>query len=177
MNRQKSLVVGVFFVLTFLLSSCKSEPQVIEVTREVTRIVVVTATPVPATSTPEPTPTPVFVKWTTQNVIDIFKASGLEAENSYPMTKDDYGAAPMRAIEAIRFFIPSMCSDCGGRILSFSNQEDLEITKTYYDELGKSSAWFFSWIFIKDNILIQINGDLPEDKAKAYEMALNNLLK
>lgn len=91
------------------------------------------------------------------------------------MTKDDYGMAPMAAVEGTHFLIPSLCSDCGGRILSFAAQPDLDMTKAYYDSLGKSSAAFFSWTFVKDNILVQINGDLPEAKARKYESALGNL--
>jgi hypothetical protein len=33
----------------------------------------------------------------------------------------------------------------------------------------------FSWVFVKDNIVVQINGDLPEEQAKKYEAALNGL--
>jgi len=89
------------------------------------------------------------------------------------MTKDDYGLAPMTAVEGTRFLIPSLCPDCGGRALSFASPQNLEVTKVYYVELGQASAMFFSWVFVKDNILVQINGDLPEEKAKQYEVALN----
>ena len=114
-------------------------------------------------------------KLTSTDIVNVFKSASLEVDNARPMTKDDYGMAPMRAIEGTHFLIPSLCSDCGGRILSFSSQEDLEATKTYYEDLGKNSAAFFSWVFVKDNILVQINGDLPEEKARQYESALNSL--
>ena len=45
----------------------------------------------------------------------------------------------------------------------------------YYQRLGKSSVAFFSWLFVKDNILVQINGDLLETKANQYQAVLNNL--
>jgi len=185
-------IVAVLVVLASLMvSSCIStEVQQIEVTRlvpeavEITVVVpqtviatqivqvVVTAPPEPATSTPESTSTPEFKQWTSSQVIEAFKAAGLEVENPRAMTKDDYGMAPMLAIEGTRFLIPSLCPDCGGRVLSFSSQEDLETTKAYYIELGRSSAAFFSWVFTKDNILVQINGELPEETAKQYEAAL-----
>ena len=161
-------------------------PVVIEVTRivqqtvVVTQIVreVVTATPLPTpipSLTPTITPTPKFQKWNTSQVVNKFHDSGLEVESSKPMTKADYGFAPMSAIEAIRFLIPSLCSDCGGRIFSFASEEDLNITRYYYEALGKSSAALYSWVFVKDNILVQINGDLPEGKAKAYKQSLDAL--
>lgn len=191
-------------ILAITISSCNSgELQTIEVTRiipqtvevtqivpqtiEVTRVVhqtviatqivqvVVTATPEPAFPTPEPTPTSVFQKWTSNQAIETFKVAGLEAEETRPMTQDDYGMAPMLAVEGTRFLIPSLCPSCGGRVLSFASQNDLDATQAYYVELGKSSALFFSWTFARGNILVQINGDLPEEKARQYEVALNTL--
>jgi hypothetical protein len=114
-------------------------------------------------------------QWKSADVIGVFKSESLEIRDPHPMTKDDYGTAPMRAIEGTHFFLPSLCSDCGGRIFSFSSQEDLEATKTYYEDLGKNSALLFTWVFVKENILVQINGDLPEEKARQYESALSSL--
>ena len=89
------------------------------------------------------------------------------------MTKDDYGMAPMKAKEATNFLVPSLGEDdAGGRVFVFDNQADLDSTKAFYDTLGKESAFLFSWTFAKDLTLVQINGDLPEDKAKQYEAAL-----
>ncbi len=111
----------------------------------------------------------------TNDVIAAFKAAGLEAENPTKMTKEDYGLAPMAATEATRFLIPSLGEDTGGRAFIFENQEDLNRTKAYYDELGKASAAFFSWTFTNGLTLVQITGDLPEDKAKQYEAALQGM--
>ncbi len=133
-----------------------------------------TSTPIP-TSTPEATATPTFAKWTVAQAESAIQAAGLEFANPTPMTKDDYGLAPMTAKEAIHFFVPSVCSDCGGRLYSFSSQDDLNRMKEYYDKLGQASAAFFSWTFVKDNILIQINGDMPDTQAHKYEAALDNM--
>ena len=40
--------------------------------------------------------------------------------------------------------------------------------------MGASFAMLFSWVFVRDNILVQINGELPEAKAKQYETALRS---
>ena len=156
-------------------------PQTVVATQVVTQVVtqlvtvIVTATPIPPTATPIATPTLVFERWTSAQVVDAFKNAGLEVENTTPMTKDDYGLAPLSAIEGTHFIIPSLCADCGGRIFSFASEEDLILMKDYYQNLGKSSAAFFSWVFVKDNVLVQINGDLAETKANQYQDALNNL--
>jgi hypothetical protein len=182
---------GIFLSLAvvFFLSACSAPVPVTNEVIEVTRVVIhtmvvtelveqtiiITATPEPPTPTPEITPTPQFALWDAAQVVDAFKSAGLEAEGTYQMTKDDYGAAPMMATEGIRFLIPSICADCGGRILEFDNLSGLAATQIYYEELGKQSAWFFSWVLVKDNILVQINGKLPEDKATQYQEALEDL--
>ena len=116
-----------------------------------------------------------FDRWTPGQAVEAFKAAGLEAENVRPMTKVDYGLAPMVAEEGVRFFIPSLCADCGGRLLRFDNQAGLEKTRDFYVKMGGESALLFSWTFVKDNVLVQINGDLPEEQARQYAKALSEL--
>ena len=145
-----------------------------EVTRlvevEVTRLIEVTSTPEP-TPTPAPQPAGIDV----DAVIAAFRTVGLEAEDARPLTKDDYGMAPMLATAGRRFYIPSLGPDNGGRIFAFANQADLETTRKYYVEMGRASAMLFSWTFARANILIQINGDLPEDQARKYEKVLQDI--
>lgn len=79
---------------------------------------------------------------------------------------------PMLASEGMRFFIPSLGPDSGGRVLAFAKKEDLDKTYSYYVEMGKNNADLFSWVFVRDNIILQINGQLPEDDARLYVQAL-----
>ncbi len=111
---------------------------------------------------------------TPQTVVGAFKAAGLEAENTSPMTPEDYGPAPMAA-EGLRFFIPSLGEDSGGRIMRFRSEEDAARSKTYYDEMGKASPIFHSWTYSKGPLVVQIDGTLPEDKAKQYEAAFQSI--
>lgn len=130
------------------------------------------------TATPSPTllpPTPVFNKWDSSQVITAFRQAGLEVGSTWTMTKDDYGWGPLVAVEGTRFLIPSLCEDCGGRIMSFDSPEDLAAHQDYYVRAGEASAALFSWLFDRDNILLQINGDLAEEEARRYEAALNGL--
>ncbi len=108
---------------------------------------------------------------TGEDVVAAFKAAGLEAETPYEMTKDDYGPAPYLCT-GTRFLIPSLGEDAGGRIFICDNTEDRDAIKNYYDKMGETSALFFSWAFAKGDVMVQINGDLPEDKARQYEAAI-----
>jgi hypothetical protein len=90
------------------------------------------------------------------------------------MTDSDYGLAPALATEGVRFLIPSLCKTCAGRVMSFRSPADLDDTRRFYEE-GGGAALAFSWLFVKDNILVQIDGRLPEATARRYELALSGL--
>lgn len=126
------------------------------------------------TSRSEPTNTPepgsAFGKWNSQQVIEAFTAAGLEVGETYPFLKSDAGLVPQVFVEAIRFLIPSLCEDCGGRVFSFIRERDLETAEQYYEVVNEIA---FTWVFVKDNILVQINGDLPEERARQYEVAVS----
>ena len=99
----------------------------------------------------------------------------MEVVNPRPMSRQpkDYGTTPMIDIEATRFDIPSLGEEGGGvRIYSFASEDDLEKMIKYYAD---ASAENFSWVYVKDNILVQIDGRLAEEKAKQYEAAMGNV--
>lgn len=189
MNR--ILIVGSWLLLSasLLLTACTPQaavqtvevtriaPATVEVTRlvEVTRIVEITSTPVPATATPAVTATPVFQRWTSNQVLEAFRAAGLEVGDTWAMTDDEYGLSPARAPDATRFLIPSMCADCGGRIFAFDDPAQLKAGEMYFVKLGENNRLYFSWTFVRDNILVQIGGDLPEARAQEYEKALRKM--
>ncbi len=82
---------------------------------------------------------------------------------------------PSTVNEGRRFLIPSQCSDCGGRIFTFETQSDLYRLSAYYASLGKPGEPGFSWVLVRDNVLVQIDGRLPEAKAAKYDQALERL--
>lgn len=111
---------------------------------------------------------------TPQAVIAAFQAAGLEAESPTEMGPDDYGLGPYVG-EGVRFLIPSMGEDKGGRVFVVEDEDERAQLVDYYESLGKTSAAFFSWVFTKDDIVVQINGSLEEEVARQYEETLNNL--
>jgi hypothetical protein len=114
-----------------------------------------------------------FRKWKNAQIIAAFKAAGLEAENPRPMSKpQDYGQMPAIDVEGTQFNIPSAGEDALGHIYSFASEGDLEKMVAYY---ANASADNFSWVYVKDNILAQIDGRLEEDKAKKYEAAIGDV--
>jgi hypothetical protein len=127
-----------------------------------------------AASNVEPTRARARSDWQSMDVVDAFLAAGLECESPEVLAVDD-GVAPFIAVEATRFMMPSVCDGCSGRIYSFDDQAELTSAKRYYVELGNQDPQFFSWIYTKDNILVQINGQLPEEQALLYRQALTGM--
>lgn len=111
---------------------------------------------------------------TSKEVADILTTTGLEVENATEMTATDYGLAPMLG-EGTRFTIPSLGEDKGGRIIVTENATDAKTLSDYYTNLGEQSALFFSWVFTRDNVVIQVNGELPKEQALLYKDALDNM--
>jgi hypothetical protein len=68
-----------------------------------------------------------------ETVVAIFKAAGLEAEEPVTMGPRDYGLAPLLATKGLRFLIPSLGPDSGGRIMQFSSDSDLESVRSQPD--------------------------------------------
>lgn len=110
-----------------------------------------------------------FDKWKAAQVESAFRNARLEIATPRTMTSDDYGAVPRVAKEGVRFFIPSLGGQKGGRIYTFSTAKDLQTVQQYY----ASQSGTPPWIFVKDNILVQIHSDLPENRANQYKNALN----
>lgn len=129
-------------------------------------------TPEPAaTPTTEPT-TESASAVTVAQVAEALQASGVEVGEVREMTIEDYGMAP-KADEGLRFLLPGLGDDKGGRIMLYEDPEVLERARDYYVELGQQSAMLYSHVFVLENILVQVNGTLPQDQADMLESAIN----
>ena len=108
---------------------------------------------------------------TGEMVIAAFTKAGLEAANVRPMTSQDYGEAP-QVCSGTRFFIPSLGPDNGGRVFICSNTRDRDALTGYYNGLAARGSIYVSWVFVKGNVVVQINGMLPDETARKYEAAI-----
>lgn len=106
-----------------------------------------------------------------EKLVEELSDSGLEFEDPVRMGPKDYGAAPY-VCQGVRFFIPSLGADSGGRIFICKKKSDRDRLASYYRELGKVSAWFFSWVFVKGDVVLQLNGQLDEHSAKEYASSI-----
>lgn len=132
----------------------------------------------PTSEQPSSSPNPAtnFQKWTVKQILDAFASKDLEVGQVWMNDIRDLHGAPSLAVEFARFEVPSHGKDAGGIIFSFSSQADLEAVYKYHKDLGwYDSGLYYPWVFIKDNILLQINGILGETEAKEYGDILDSL--
>ncbi|MCJ1657187.1 hypothetical protein MT340_011915 [Staphylococcus sp. NRL 16/872] len=108
------------------------------------------------------------------DVTNKFKKEGLNVDNLKKMKREDFGMAPMKAKDAKMF---TVTDNKNARILKFENENDLKDTKKYYDELGKASGIFYSHTYAKDDILMQMNGDIDDKVFDKYKDAMKEALK
>lgn len=111
---------------------------------------------------------------TTQQVITAFQKAGLEASKPTPITREGYGMAPLVG-KGVRFLIPSLGEDAGGRVFDVPNAAQRTKLARYYTALGEESAMLYSHVFVYKNIVVQINGELSDAKAAKYKAALMKL--
>lgn len=138
-----------------------------------------TTVPKPAADSSEKPPAD-FATWRCEDAIAAFEQAGLGVAAPYVMSEEDYGLIPMTAVKGMRFVIPGLvvpgvCLSCGGRVFAFDSQDDMGLVVRYYQVLYDLDSLFPSWLFVRDNILVQISGYMAEEEAREYEAVLHGM--
>lgn len=104
-------------------------------------------------------------------VVMAFQRAGLEVEEARPMNPQDYGTAP-QLCDGMHFLLHSLGPSHGGRVYYCESTEDRDALATFYQDRGERSPAARSWVFVKDKVVVQLNGALSEERAQAYEAAI-----
>jgi hypothetical protein len=184
-SRLKSLAITITTLVT--LAACGGTPAP-TATPLATRTPRPTETPAAPTvlaptlarvaSTPTaaaPSATPPFQRWTSAQVVDAFRAAGIEVSGARAMTAEDYGPAPQDASDGMIFSMPSVGEGRVCRVFSFSTPSALETLRAFYVEPDSTIGIYFSWLYTRGNILLRVDGKVPEDVAKKYEAVLEGM--
>jgi hypothetical protein len=108
-------------------------------------------------------------------VITAFHSAGLEAEVIRGATKEERDGPALGVVVDARRFRISAKDEEMGIVLCFQNLRDMRRMQNYYLGLNRSLPQFSSWLYAKDNILLQINREVSESKAHAYAQVLDAL--
>ncbi|MCA9902806.1 MAG: hypothetical protein KC547_03025 [Anaerolineae bacterium] len=124
-----------------------------------------------AACTQEPPPPP-FERYEAQQVIDALNAAGATVQA--PVQDLVVGRnAPSTFNNRIVFEIPRIAPD-GGQILTFRTQADLQAWQDYITGLRNdpNTRRSVTYVFVKDNVMLQLNANLTNAEATQYQSAL-----
>lgn len=134
---------------------------------EITRQLIITA--VPARSTPSPVPPVRDLQ--PEAVIAAMQAAGLECAEVHELAPAEYKLAPYVG-RGLRFMLPSHGPNYGGRVFYVTDPTERAELRAFYEEMGRASAILASHLYERNNILLQIPGDVPLETARQYQAAL-----
>jgi hypothetical protein len=119
-------------------------------------------------------------------VVDAFAEAGLEVDGARPLQpeQDDWDAGSTIVIELSSIETPS--PDMGPpavRVFAFDTAQDMarRLTEAHLNRNFLPSAWDSSvtpmvfgwaWVITRDNVVVDLSGDIPVELAKRYENAL-----
>lgn len=64
----------------------------------------------------------------------------------------------------------------GGSVEVFNNATDAEARYTYVEEVNKVMSAFTQYLYLSDNILLRVDGDLTPEQAEEYRTAFEALI-
>lgn len=110
---------------------------------------------------------------TTEEMISAFRDEGLEVGKVQPQRPEPGSPLPNVWKKQVRFLIPSIGPDAGGRVFTFEEEEDLNTVRSYYEGLNDLGGLFCcSHVYTDGLVLVQVPGDVPKNRADEYGRVL-----
>ncbi len=107
---------------------------------------------------------------TESEIVQDLRDTRLEVGESYPV-EEDTGWNESRVSktheERTSFEIPSLGEGARRRVLVYESPEALDTVIEYYERYFRPLA---SQVFVEDEVLVQIDSDLPQDEANGYDV-------
>ena len=121
---------------------------------------------------PEATPIP-FALHNSEDVFNAFARAGLQMQN--PVKEMNVGArgAPGEFSDRYLFEIPRI-APLGGQIIIFATPQQLQAWQDYIERLRNDSSTRRDvvYVYVKDNVMVQLSASLTTAEANAYRDAL-----
>jgi hypothetical protein len=103
-------------------------------------------------------------------IVQDLRDTRLEVGESYPVEEDtgwNESRVPKTHEERTSFEIPSLGEGARRRVLVYESPEALDTVIEYYERYFRPLA---SQVFVEDEVLVQIDSDLPQDEANGYDV-------
>ena len=107
---------------------------------------------------------------TESEIVQDLRDTHLEVGESYPVEEDtgwNESRVPKTHQEGTSFEIPSLGEGARRRVLVYESPEALDTVIEYYERYFRPLA---SQVFVEDEVLVQIDSDLPQDEANGYDV-------
>lgn len=109
-------------------------------------------------------------------VIQAFQNAGLEVGETYPVEEEpgwEETRIPKSYAQAVRFRIPSLEGDAGGRVFVFESETDLAAVRDFYERLVPSVR---PHLYVEGQVLLQMTNQLPKTEADEYGALLKEVV-
>jgi uncharacterized protein YceK len=117
--------------------------------------------------------------WGSYEVIDQFQHSGVAAGASRLLAIVDLSDLYILPAEAHEFNIVLLgignCMPCKGRVYSFAIASEAEEALSTLMRLVSEGESDFGWVYGRDNVVVVIDQNVPEEWAEGYRSALMDM--
>ncbi|UCH80179.1 MAG: hypothetical protein JSW20_10590 [Nitrospiraceae bacterium] len=112
--------------------------------------------------------------WLAREIIKSFNEKGLKLNQISDVSKDEKDMLPAEIKDGVEFSIRSDEQVWSGCVLEFDKKQDFETIQSHYLDLNYNNE-LHSWSLVKDNILVIIDGAMPEQTVRQYELTLRDM--
>lgn len=109
--------------------------------------------------------------WLAADVIKSFNENGLIVKKTKEEKGIELSDLSAKTNEAIRFSVSFNAKKLKGCVLEFDEKKDFDKVKNHYRALNNNGE-LHTWSLIKDNILLVIDGSMPDQEIRKYETVL-----
>ena len=112
--------------------------------------------------------------WLARKIIKSFNENGLIDEKAKQEKGIELSGLPAKTNESIRFSVSFNEKKLKGCVFEFDKKRNFDMVKDYYLDLNKNNK-LHTWSLVEDNILVVIDGTMPEKEIQEYMAVLAHI--
>jgi hypothetical protein len=112
--------------------------------------------------------------WLAREIIKSFNENGLIDEKAKQEKGIELSGLPAKTNEAIKFSVSFKEEKLKGCVFEFDKKKDFKLVKDHYLDLNRNNE-LHTWSLVKDNILVVIEGTMPEKEIQEYRAVLADM--
>ena len=109
--------------------------------------------------------------WLAREIIKSFNENGLIDEKAKQEKGIELSGLPAKTNESIGFLVSFNEKKLKGCVFEFDKKKNIKMVLDHYLDLNRNNE-LHTWSLVKDNILVVIDGDMPEKEIQEYRAVL-----